>query len=399
MKDHLRFAVCYWHTFCYQGNDQFGGPTIPRPWCGDADPMVEAKKKCDAAFEFFTKLGVEYYCFHDRDIVAEADTLEETNRRLDEISDYMLEKQKQTGVKLLWGTANMFGDRVFMNGASTNPDAHVFALAAAQVKKAMEITHKLGGENYVFWGGREGYQSILNSLPGKELDHMGQFMRMAVEHKKKIGATFQLLIEPKPREPTKHQYDYDAQTVIGFLRKYGLEKDFKLNIEPNHTTLAGHDYEHDIVFACNEGMLGSVDANTGDTLLGWDTDQFPMDVKKAVIVMYHIVRSGGLHSGGLNFDAHIRRESTDMEDRFIAHIGAMDTFARALLIVEKIMNDKIYQDLVDQRYESYNHGIGARIESGEATFDECEKYILENGKPTPQSAKQEKFEMLLNHYV
>ena len=227
MKDHLRFAVCYWHTFCYQGTDQFGGPTLPRPWCDGSDPITEAKRKCDAAFEFFTKLGVEYYCFHDRDIVEEGETLEITNQRLDIISDYMLQKQKETGVKLLWGTANMFGDRVFMNGASTNPDAHVFALAAAQVKKAMEITKKLGGENYVFWGGREGYQSVLNSLPGKELDHMGQFMRMAVDYKKKIGATFQLLIEPKPREPTKHQYDYDAQTVIGFLRKYGLDKDFK----------------------------------------------------------------------------------------------------------------------------------------------------------------------------
>ena len=399
MKEHLRFAVCYWHTFCFQGNDMFGGPTLERPWAGDADPIVEAKKKCDAAFEFFTKLGVEYYCFHDRDIVAEGDTLEETNRRLDIISDYMLEKQKETGVKLLWGTANMFGDRVYMNGASTNPDAHVFANAAAQVKKCMEITKKLGGENYVFWGGREGYQSNLNSLPGKELDHMGRFMRMAADYKKKIGATFTLLIEPKPREPTKHQYDYDAQTVIGFLRKYHLENEFKLNIEPNHTTLAGHDYEHDIVFACNEGMLGSVDANTGDPLLGWDTDQFPMDVKKAVIVMYHIIRAGGLHTGGLNFDAHIRRESIAMEDRFVAHIGAMDTFAHALLIVEKMMQDGIYQDRVDKRYESYTTGIGARIESGEATFEECEQYILEHGKPTPQSAKQESFEVLLNHYM
>ena len=359
MRDHLRFAVCYWHTFCYQGNDMFGGPTLTHPWCGDEDPIVEAKKKCDAAFEFFTKLGVDYYCFHDRDLVAEGDTLEETNRRLDIISDYMLEKQKKTGVRLLWGTANLFGDRVYMNGAATNPDAHVFAYAAAQVKKCMEITKKLGGKNYVFWGGREGYQSILN----------------------------------------KHQYDYDAQTVIGFLRKYHLENDFKLNIEPNHTTLAGHDYEHDIVFACSEGMLGSVDANTGDPMLGWDTDQFPMDVKKAVIVLYHIVRSGGLHTGGLNFDARIRRESVEMEDRFIAHIGAMDTFAHALLIVQEIIQDNIYPAIVERRYRSYNSGIGERIEYGRATFEECERYILEHGKPTPRSAKQESFEILLNHYL
>ena len=399
MKDHLRFAVCYWHTFCYQGNDMFGGPTLDRPWCGDEDPIVEAKKKCDAAFEFFTKLGVEYYCFHDRDLVAEGDTLEETNRRLDIISDYMLEKQKETGVRLLWGTANLFGDRVYMNGAATNPDAHVFAYAAAQVKKCMEITKKLGGKNYVFWGGREGYPSILNTLPGKELDHLGRFLRMAVDYKEKIGANFTLLIEPKPREPTKHQYDYDAQTVIGFLRKYHLENDFKLNIEPNHTTLAGHDYEHDIVFACNEGMLGSVDANTGDPMLGWDTDQFPMDVKKAVIVLYHIVRSGGLHTGGLNFDARIRRESVEMEDRFIAHIGAMDTFAHALLIVQEIIQDNIYPAIVERRYRSYNSGIGERIENGRATFEECERYILEHGKPTPRSAKQESFEILLNHYL
>ena len=399
MRDHLRFSCAWWHTFCAAGNDQFGEATLAKPW-EKADSVLEmCKQRVDAAFEFFTKLGIDYYCFHDRDIAPELATPEETNKLLDQVTDYMLEKQKETGVKLLWATANMFGAPRFMNGASTNPDASVFAAACAQVKKAMELCQKLGGVNYVFWGGREGYQSILNSIPKEELDHMARFMHMAVDYKKKIGATFQLLIEPKPREPTKHQYDYDAQTVLGFLRTYGLENDFKLNIEPNHTTLAGHDYEHDIVIAAQYGMLGSVDANTGDTLLGWDTDQFLMDTKKAVICLLAIIKAGGLHSGGLNFDAKVRRESIDLEDRFIAHIGSMDVWAHALLIVEQILKDGKLDELVNQRYASYTTGLGKKIHEGAATFEECEQYIFENGFPKPTSAKQEMFEVVLNKYL
>eukprot|EP01119_Soliformovum_irregulare_P001129 TRINITY_DN10838_c0_g1_i1.p1 TRINITY_DN10838_c0_g1~~TRINITY_DN10838_c0_g1_i1.p1 ORF type:complete len:441 (-),score=130.01 TRINITY_DN10838_c0_g1_i1:31-1167(-) len=377
----------------------FGGATIKRPWDDGTDSIENAKRRLDVAFEFFQKLGIEYYSFHDRDVAPEGKTLEETNKILDEIVAYAAELQKKTGVKLLWGTANLFSHPRYMNGAATNPDAHVFAYAAAQVKKAMEVTHRLGGENYVFWGGREGYQSILNTNVKKELDHLAAFFRMAIAWKKKLGFGGQLLIEPKPREPTKHQYDYDAQTVWGFLKEYKLDADFKVNIEPNHTTLAGHDYEHDLEMASRFGYLGSIDSNTGDPLLGWDTDQFPMDIKKATLTALIIVRQGGLQPGGLNFDCKVRRESTDIEDMFIAHIGAMDCFARGLRIAAQIIQDGKLNGMVDDRYSSYNSDIGKKIEEGTTDFEELEKWVHQKGSPTQISGKQEKFEVLLNDYM
>lgn len=336
MEDWLRFSVCFWHTFRGTGADPFGFPTLVRPWDDGSNSMANAKRRLRAAFEFFTKLGVKYWCFHDRDIAPEGANLQETNKNLDEITDLALELQKKTGVKLLWATANLFAHPKFMNGAASNPDAHIFAAAAAQVKKCMEVAKKLGAENFVFWGGREGYHTLLNTNILKEQNHMGTFFKMAAEYKKKIGFTGVLLIEPKPKEPTKHQYDYDAMTVIAFLKHYGLEKDFKLNIEPNHTTLAGHGYDHDVVMASAFGMLGSVDSNTGSPDLGWDTDQFPMDIKNCSLVMKTVLDQGGLAPGGLNFDCKVRRESTNLKDMFVSHIGAMDSFARGLKIAAKI---------------------------------------------------------------
>jgi len=399
MKDWLRFSVCFWHTFRGTGADPFGFPTLKRPWDDGSDSMENAKRRLTVAFEFFKKLGVEYWTFHDRDIAPEGNNLEETNKNLDAMVVLAKQLQQKTGVKLLWGTANLFAHHRYQNGASTNPDVHVFAYAAAQVKKAIEITKELGGENYVFWGGREGYQSLLNTDTKRELDHMGKFLKMAVDYKKKIGFGGQLLIEPKPREPTKHQYDYDAQTVIGFLKHYGLDNDFKLNIEPNHTTLAGHDYEHDLEIASRYGMLGSVDSNTGDPLLGWDTDQFPMDIKKATQTMLIVIRQGGLHSGGLNFDCKVRRESSDVEDMFISHIAAMDTFARGLRIAAKIIEEGRLSEMVKDRYSSYDEGIGKQIENGETSFEELEKWVLQHGEPQQKSGNQEKFEAIFNQYV
>jgi xylose isomerase len=399
MKEWLRFSVCYWHTFRTTGSDPFGSATITRTWDDGSNTVENACNRLRAAFEFMHKLGAEYWTFHDRDIAPEGHNLEETNKNLDQVVELACQLQKETGIKLLWGTANLFSHPRYMNGAATNPDAHVFAHAAAQVKKVMDVTLKLGGDNFVFWGGREGYQSILNSDIKKELDHLAAFFRMAVEYKTKIGAKFQFLIEPKPREPTKHQYDYDAQTVISFLKSYGLDQHFKLNIEPNHTTLAGHDYEHDIIFASKLGFLGSIDSNTGDQALGWDTDQFPMDPKKTALVMKTVIEQGGIAPGGLNFDSKIRRESTDTEDMFIAHIGAMDAFARGLKIAAHIIQGDIIPKLVKERYNSYETGIGQKIEKGEATFEQCEEFILKNGEPTPHSGKQEKFELLYNYYT
>jgi len=347
-------------------------------------------------------LGVEYYTFHDRDIAPEGKTLAETNANLDKIAAIAKHLQDETGIKCLWGTANLFSSPRFMNGAATNPDVHVFAYAASQVKKCLEITKLLGGENYVFWGGREGYQSILNTDIKAELDHFATFLHMAANYKKKIGFAGQLLIEPKPREPTKHQYDYDAQTVIGFLKHYGLDKDYKLNIEPNHTTLAGHDYEHDIEVASRYGMLGSIDSNSGDTLLGWDTDQFPMDFKKTTLVMRTVLRQGGLAPGGLNFDSKVRRESTDIEDMFIAHVGAMDAFARGLINAVHIVEKGTVDKLIEQRYSSWSTEFGKKISSGHSSFEDLEKYIFEkkeHGEPTQISSKQEKFEVLFNTQI
>jgi xylose isomerase len=372
---------------------------MSRKWDDESNSIENAKRRADAAFELFTKLNVEYYTFHDRDVAPEGATLEESNANLDQMVDHLAELQKKTGVKLLWATQNLFSHQRYMCGGLTNPDAHVVAYAASQVKKVLDINHKLGGENVVFWGGREGYQSILNTQIKREIDHMAAVFKMAIAYKKKNGMTAQFLIEPKPREPMKHQYDYDAQTTIAFLKTYGLDEDFKLNIEPNHTTLAGHDFEHDIIISSQYNMLGSVDSNTGDPLLGWDTDQFPMDVKKATLVMDAIIEMGGLSPGGLNFDCKVRRESTDDKDLFIGHIGAIDTFARALRIAAKIREDGTLSDMVKSRYASFDQGFGKKIEEGSLTLEDCEQYVKENGEPEMRSGQQELYEMVLNRFV
>ena len=372
---------------------------MKRHYDDESDTIANAKRRADAAFEFFSKLGVEYYTFHDRDVAPEGASLAESNAALDEVSDHLLHLQTKTGIKLLWATQNLFSHPRYMNGAFTNPDAHVFAYAASQVRKVLDINHKLGGENLVFWGGREGYQSLLNTNLRREIDHMAALFRMAIDYKSRHNMTAQFLIEPKPREPTKHQYDYDAQTTIAFLRTYGLEEHFKLNIEPNHTTLAGHDFEHDIVIASKYGMLGSVDSNTGDPLLGWDTDQFPTDAKKAILVVDAIIEQGGLAPGGLNFDCKPRRESTDDVDLFIGHVGAMDTFARALRIAVKIREDGVLPKMVEDRYSSFDTGFGKKVEEGTLTLEDCEAYVAKHGEPEQRSGKQELYEMVLNRYV
>lgn len=399
MEEWLRFSVCFWHTFRGTGADPFGFPTLVRPWDDGSNTMENAKRRLRAGFEFFTKLGVKYWTFHDRDIAPEGETLAETNKNLDEITDLALELQKKTGVKLLWATCNLFAHPRYMNGAASNPDAHILAYAGAQVKKGLEIAKKLGAENFVFWGGREGYHTILNTNVLTELTNMANFFRMAADYKKKIGFTGTLLIEPKPKEPTKHQYDYDAMTVIGFLKHFKLENEFKLNIEPNHTTLAGHGYEHDIVMASAFGLLGSVDSNTGSPDLGWDTDQFPMDVKNATLVMKTIIEQNGLQPGGLNFDCKVRRESTALADMFISHIGAMDTFARGLRNAAKILEEGVMTKHVKERYSSYGSGIGEKIAKGQSSLEELEKYIMDNGNPTACSGQQEHCEAMLNYYV
>jgi len=399
MKEWLRFSVCYWHTFRGLGADPFGAPTLMRAWEDGSDSVDNAKRRLRVAFEFFKKLGVEFYTFHDRDIAPEGKNLKETNENLYEVVALAKQLQKETGVKLLWGTANLFAHPRYMNGAATNPDSHVFAYAAAQVKKAIEVTKELGGENFVFWGGREGYQSILNTNTKKELDHLAAMFHLAVKYAEKIGFKGQFLIEPKPREPTKHQYDYDAQTVWAFLKTYNLDKFFKVNIEPNHTTLAGHDYEHDIEIASRFGFLGSVDSNSGDTLVGWDTDQFPMDIKKTTLVMNIIVRQGGLAPGGLNFDCKVRRESSDVEDMFISHIGAMDAFARGLRNVAKINAENVLPKMVEDRYQTWTNTLGKSIEDGSTDFEALEKWVIEHGEPAHTSGKQEKFEQVFNDYI
>lgn len=402
MHEWLRFAACYWHTFRGVGLDIFGGGTIKRSWDDGTQSVENAKRRMRAAFEFFSKLGVKYWTFHDRDISPEGANLEETNKNLDEVVALAKQLQQETGIKCLWGTANLFSHPRYMNGAATNPDAHVFAYAAAQVKRAMEATKELGGVNYVFWGGREGFISYLNTNIKRELDHLAAFFHMAIAHKKAIGFEGQLLIEPKPKEPTKHQYDYDAQTVISFLKTYGLDKDFKLNIEPNHTTMAGHSYEHDCVVASAYGFLGSIDSNTGDTSLGWDTDQFPMNLKDCSALIQVILSQGGIAPGGLNFDCKVRRESTNLEDMFISHVASMDVFAFALRKIAPLHQDGALSSLVAKRYSSYDSGVGATIESGKATFAELEKYVLglgEKQEPATTSGQQEHHEAILNNYL
>jgi xylose isomerase len=399
MAEHLRFSVCYWHTFKGLGSDQFGDETIVRNYNDPSDVMEKAENTMEAAFEFFTKLGVGFWCFHDRDIAPEADTLAETNKRLDTIVAKAKKLQADTGVKLLWGTTNAFSHPRFMAGAGTNPSPAIFAYAASQIKKAMEITNELGGEGYVFWGGREGYDTLLNTDMGRELDHLALLLQMAVDHKKKIGFKGQLYIEPKPKEPTKHQYDFDAGNCLAFLQKYNLLDYFKMNIEANHATLAAHDFAHELEFCTANGFLGSVDANRGDMLLGWDTDQFPTNLYDTALAMYIIVKSGGFTTGGLNFDAHVRRQSTDPIDLFYAHIGGMDAFARGLKIAAKMIEDKTFTDVVAERYKGWSGELGKKIEAKQIGFEELEAYTLENGEPETQSGRQELLENILNDYI
>jgi len=400
MKEHMRFAVAYWHTFQARGGDPFGfdGSAI-RPWDHITDKMDLAKAKVEANFEFCEKLGVPFFCFHDRDIAPEADTLKETNARLDVIVAAIKDRMKNSDVKLLWGTTNAFGNRRFTHGASTSCNAEVFAYAAAQVKKAMEITKELGGQNYVFWGGREGYETLLNTDMKLELDNMARFLRMAVEYKKEIGFDGQLLIEPKPKEPTKHQYDFDTATVLGFLRANGLQDHFKMNIEANHATLAGHTFQHELQLARINNALGSIDANQGDLMLGWDTDQFPTNIYETTLAMMEVIKMGGFTKGGLNFDAKVRRASFEPVDLFYGHIAGMDAFAQGFKIAYKIIEDGKFDKFIADRYASYSTGIGKDIVEGKVGFKELEAYILENGEPEIVSGRQEVLESLLNQYV
>ena len=400
MAQHLRFSIAYWHAFRGTGSDPFGPGTIVRPWEKGKDPVSVAKVRMDAAFEFFQKIRAPFYCFHDRDIAPEGATLAQSNKNLDAVVAHAKSLQKATGVKLLWGTANLFSNPRYMCGASTNPDAHVFAYAAAQVKKAIDATQELGGENYVFWGGREGYETLLNTNLKREQDHLAAFLHMAVDYAKSIGFKGQFLIEPKPKEPTKHQYDFDVASGIAFLRTYGLEKYFKFNIETNHATLAGHTFQHEIEVAAAQKMLGSIDANAGDELLGWDTDQFNTNVKELTLAMTSILKAGGLGSGGFNFDAKLRRPSIDAEDLFHAHIGGMDAYALAFKLARRIIADGKFDQFVAQRYASFDTGFGKEIESGKANFKSLEKLVLGRlGEPTPRSGKQEYLENLLNTYL
>jgi xylose isomerase len=401
MEEQLRVAVCYWHTFCGTGSDPFGSATLDRPWQADGDGMAMAKMKAEAAFEFFTKLGVPYYCFHDRDVAPEGKTLAESNDLLDRIVEVLAGLQQKTGVKLLWGTANLFSNPRFMGGASTNPDPEVFAYAAAQVKKALDVTKQLGGENYVLWGGREGYESQLNTDMKKELDQMGRFMNLVCEYKHKIGFKGPLLIEPKPREPSKHQYDYDSGNVIAFLQKYGLSADdFRLNIENNHATLAGHTFEHEVAYAIANGYFGSIDMNRGDLLLGWDTDQFPNDAGEMALVLRHIVAIGGFKTGGFNFDAKVRRQSIDLADLFHAHIGGMDVLARALLVADKMLEDNQLRGAVDKRYQGWSAGLGKEIMDKKLDLAGISDRVLKgNINPKPRSGQQELLENLVNRYL
>jgi len=399
MKEHLRFAVCYWHTFCNTGADPFGPGTKHFAWDANTDAVARAKDKMDAAFEFITKLGVPYYCFHDIDLVDEGANIKEYESRLQSIVDYAKQKQAASGVKLLWGTANVFSNPRYMNGASTNPDFAAVAYAGTQVKNALDATIALGGENYVFWGGREGYMSLLNTNMKRELDHLAQFLTMARDYARKQGFKGVFFIEPKPCEPTKHQYDYDSATVIGFLRHYGLDKDFKLNIEVNHATLAGHTFQHELQVAADAGMLGSIDANRGDDQNGWDTDQFPIDLNELVESMLIILEAKGFAGGGINFDAKTRRNSTDLEDIFMAHIGGMDTFARALVIADKVMQKSPYLKFRKDRYASFDSGKGKEFETGVLKLEDLREFALSNGEPKQTSGKQEWLENIINQYI
>lgn len=399
LKEWLRFACAYWHSFCGSGADPFGEPTHIFPWNNKADAVERAKDKADAAFEFITKLGLPYYCFHDVDVVDYTNDVNENDRRLQALTAYLNEKQKASGVKLLWGTANLFSNKRYMNGASTNPDFHVLAHGAAQVKAALDATITLGGENYVFWGGREGYMSLLNTNMKREKEHLARFLHTAKDYARKNGFTGQFFIEPKPCEPSKHQYDYDCETVIGFLRQYGLLDDFSLNIEVNHATLAGHTFTHELQVAVDAGLLGSMDANRGDYQNGWDTDQFPNDINELTEAMLIILEAGGFKGGGINFDAKIRRNSTDVEDLFYAHIGGMDTFARALITADAILQKSAYKKIRADRYASFDSGKGKEFEEGKLSLEDLRAYAIENGEPAVKSGKQEYMENLINRFI
>lgn len=399
MKEHFHFAVAYWHTFCGQGGDPFGPGTQQFPWDQASDPMQRAKDKADAAFEFITKMGFDFFCFHDVDLVEGASSLVETEKRLERITEYVAQKQKASGVELLWGTANCFSNPSYMNGAATNPDFNVVARAGAQIKMAIDATNSLNGQNYVFWGGREGYMSLLNTDMGRELDHMAQMLTMARDYARKQGFKGTFFIEPKPMEPMKHQYDFDAATAIGFLQKYGLDKDFKLNIEVNHATLAQHTFEHELEVAANAGMLGSIDANRGDSQNGWDTDQFPNNINEVTEAMLVFLRNNGLDGGGINFDAKLRRNSTDSEDVFLAHIGGADTFARALLVANDILEKSNFSTLRKERYASFDDGDGKAFEQGKLSLEDLSKLAHKNGTPKRISGKQELYENIVNQYI
>ena len=399
MQEHLRFAVCYWHTFCAKGSDPFGTDSQTFPWDASKDAMTAASARMDAAFEFFTKLGVPYYCFHDRDMAPEGESVSESERNLATMVSLAKDRQEETGMKLLWGTANVFGHPRYMNGAATNPSFSVVTHAAAQVKAALDATVALGGENYVFWGGREGYSTLLNTDTRRELDHMAHFLELARDYGRSIGFKGNFLIEPKPMEPCKHQYDFDAQTVIGFLRHYDLTGDFKLNVEANHATLAGHSFAHELQMCTDAGLLGSIDANRGDPQNGWDTDQFPTDIYDAVQAMLVVLAGGGLNAGGLNFDARVRRESVDLHDIFIAHIGGMDTFARALDVAYRIRQSSDMQHSKLQRYSSFDSGDGALFEQGKMSLASLRDLAANQQEPARVSGKQEWYENVINQYL
>lgn len=399
MRDHLRFSLAYWHTMTGSGADQFGAPTMLRPWLSIEDPMEQARARMRATFEITEKLGIPFFCFHDRDIAPEGDTLAETNKNLDEIVEIAKEMVDSTGTDLLWGTACLFNHPRFVHGAASSCNADVFAYAAAQVKKAIEVTHYLGGSNYVFWGGREGYETLLNTNMGLELDNLGRFFHMAVDYANEIGFTGQFLIEPKPKEPTTHQYDFDVATCLGFLQKYDLTDHFKINVEQNHAILAGHSFSHEIRTARINGMLGSLDANQGHYLLGWDTDQMPTDVVEAVLAMYEVLQNGGIAPGGLNFDAHLRRASFEPKDIFHGHIAAMDAYARGLKAAHALAESGEIEDFITKRYSSYSSGIGKQIVEGKVGFKELEEYALSHSKIDNESGGQEILEGIISRYI
>ncbi|MFI3282777.1 MAG: xylose isomerase [Rikenellaceae bacterium] len=399
MKDWFKFSMAWWHTLCAEGGDQFGGGTNKQEWKVEGSALEQAKAKMDAGFEFMQKIGIEYYCFHDIDLIDEGASAEEYEANLKAIVAYAKEKQAETGIKLLWGTANVFGNARYMNGASTNPDFDTAARAMLQIKNAIDATIELGGENYVFWGGREGYMSLLNTDMKREKQHLAMMLGMARDYARSKGFKGNFLIEPKPMEPTKHQYDVDTETVIGFLKANGLDKDFKVNIEVNHATLAGHTFEHELQCAVDAGMLGSIDANRGDAQNGWDTDQFPIDICEITQAMMVILRGGGIQGGGTNFDAKVRRNSTDVEDLFIAHIAGMDIFARGLECAAALLEESPYVSMLKERYASYDAEMGAKFEAGELTLEQVADYSRAAGEPKQISGKQELYEAMVNMYI